>query len=74
MANTVKRLTVDQWAAAVDALCHAESDYEIWESSGNPYAKELLRGIRVLRMLIDDRRPSDGWGRLSDSKAEGRGE
>ena len=69
MANTVKRLTVAQWAAAVDALCHAESDYESWTSDGDPSAKELLKGIRVLRMLIDDRRPRDDWDRLSEQKA-----
>lgn len=66
MANSLKRLTVTQWAAAVDALCHAESDWECWESDGDPAAKELLKGIRVLRMLIDDRRPSEDWGTLSE--------
>ena len=69
MANTVKRLTVAQWAAAVDALRHVEADYECWTSDGDPSAKELLKGIRVLRMLIDDRRPRDDWDRLSEQKA-----
>ena len=61
---TPRRLTVAQWEAARNALRHAEADYECWESDGDPSAKRLLKGIRVIRMLIDDRRPSDDWETL----------
>jgi hypothetical protein len=53
----------------VDALRHVEADWECWEADSDPSAKALFVGIKVLRRLIDDRRPSADWQQLSD---EGR--
>lgn len=69
MPKVMRRLTVNEWSHAVDALRHVESDWECWESDSDPSAKQLLVGIKVLRRLIDDRRPSADWQQLSD---EGR--
>ena len=69
MAKSLKRLREGQWRLAVDALRHAESDWECWESDGDQSAPALWEGIQILRMLIDDRRPRDDWGRLSEQKA-----
>ena len=65
MAKALRRLTVAQWGAAVDALRHAEADCECWEADGDPSAKALRKGIRVIRMLIDDRRPAEDWQTIS---------
>ena len=69
MTKTIRRLTVKQWSHAVDALRHVEADWECWEADSDPSAKALFVGIKVLRRLIDDRRPSADWQQLSD---EGR--
>lgn len=66
MSTLNRRLTVRQWQDAVDAMRHAEADWECWEADGDPSAKALLRGISVLRRLIDDRRPSKDWDTLSE--------
>lgn len=69
MGQALKRLTVSQWSDAVEALRHAEADWECWETDGDPAAKGLLRGIKVLRMLIDDRRPAL-WEQLTPKEDE----
>lgn len=70
MARTLQRLRVGQWRAAVDALRHAEADWECWDADSDPSADNLLLGIRVLRMLIDDRRPREDWAKLTQKEDE----
>lgn len=65
MGTPMRRLTAKQWEYAVNALRHAEADCECWESDNDPSAKDLLKGIKVLRRLIDDRRPSEDWDQLT---------
>lgn len=64
MPKAMRRLTVDQWHHAVDALRHVEADWECWEADSDPSAKRLLAGIKVLRRLIDDHRPRADWQTL----------
>lgn len=63
----MRRLTVQQWTDAINALRHAEADYECWESDGDTSAADLWRGIIVLRQLIDHRRPSADWETVSET-------
>lgn len=72
MTKASKRLREGQWRLAVDALRHVEADWECWESDGDPSATTLLDGIKILRMLIDDRRPSDDWDTLSEPTTKER--
>lgn len=65
MGKPLRRLRAGEWRAAVDALRHAEADWECWESDSDHSAKNLLIGIKVLQMLIDDRRPSKDWAQLT---------
>lgn len=73
MANCNRRLTVRQWQDAVAAIGHVVFDWEVWESDSDPSAKDLLRGINVLRRLVDDRRPSEDWETLSEGTDEQAG-
>lgn len=68
MAKSLKRLREGQWRLAANALRHVEADYECWESDGDPSAPALWEGIQILRMLIDDRRPSADWPRLTETE------
>lgn len=70
MGKPPRRLRVGEWRAAVDALRHAEADWECWEADSDPSAKNLLIGIKVLQMLIDDRRPSEDWAQLTQGEDE----
>lgn len=69
----MRRLTSPQWVDAVNALQHVIADYECWAADSDPGAKDLLKGIRVLRRLIDDRRPSEDWETLSQTPKKERG-
>ena len=73
MGKSSRRLTVRQWRDAVDAIRHVVADWETWESDSDPSAKDLLRGINVLRRLVDDRRPSEDWETLSEGTDEQAG-
>lgn len=70
MGKSSRRLTVRQWRDAVAAIRHVVADWETWESDSDPSAKDLLRGINVLRRLVDDRRPSEDWETLSEGTDE----
>ena len=52
-----RRLTDKQYDYAIDALRHVIADWETWDSCNDPSAKDLDRGIKVLKMLLEDRKP-----------------
>ena len=52
-----RRLTDKQYDYATDALRHVIADWEEWDSCNDPCAKNLDRGIKVLTMLLEDRKP-----------------
>lgn len=70
MGRALRRLTVQQWHHAVDAISHAKADCECWEADGDPAAKDLRKGIRVLQMLVDEFRPAGDWQTVSETSTK----
>lgn len=66
--NKARRLTDKQYSNALDALRHVIADWEDWESLNDPSAKALDRGIKVLEMLLEDRKPRS----MVEKKPRGR--
>ena len=58
-----RRLTDKQYDYAIDALRHVIADSEEWNSCNDPCAKNLDRGIKVLEMLLEDRKPRSMIGK-----------
>ena len=56
--SKARRLTEKQWLNAVNALAHAEADTDCWEADGDPAAKDLRAGCKVIKKLIDAHRPA----------------
>ena len=61
-----RRLTDKQYDYATDALRHVIADWEEWASCSDPSAKDLDRGIKVLAMLLEDRKPRSMIGKLKE--------